>query len=161
MRPDGPAAAHGSGSTGSTQPESTTPTATRPARQLRHQLWRLAQSATTPYLPTDYLDLFAPLRPGADLRGRVEQIHPETPDAATLTIRPGSDWQGHIPGQYLRIGVDVEGVRHWRAYSLTHGPRPDGRISITVKAVEDGVVSHALGAPLTPRDVGSPGTGRR
>ena len=34
-----------------------------------------------------------------------------------------------------RIVVDVDGVRQWRAYSLTHGPRPDGRISVTVKAV--------------------------
>jgi ferredoxin-NADP reductase len=40
--------------------------------------------------------------------------------------------------------VDVDGVRHWRAYSLTHGPRSDGRISVTVKAVPDGKVSSYL-----------------
>ncbi len=49
-----------------------------------------------------------------------------------------------MPGQYLRIGIDVDGVRQWRAYSLTHGPRADGRISITVKAVPDGLVSNHL-----------------
>jgi ferredoxin-NADP reductase len=49
-----------------------------------------------------------------------------------------------VPGQYVRIGVDVDGVRQWRAYSLTHGPREDGRISITVKAVPDGKVSNHL-----------------
>ena len=65
-------------------------------------------------------------------------------DAATLVIRPGADWRGHVPGQYVRIGVDVDGVRCWRAYSLTHGPRADGRISITVKAVPDGHVSTFL-----------------
>ena len=69
---------------------------------------------------------------------------PETKDAATLLIKPGADWAGHVPGQYLRIGIDVDGVRQWRAYSLTHGPRPDGLISITVKAVPDGLVSHHL-----------------
>ena len=63
------------------------------------------------------------------------EVQPETADAATLVIRPGADWAGHVPGQYVRIGVDVDGVRLWRAYSLTHGPRADGRISITVKAV--------------------------
>jgi ferredoxin-NADP reductase len=78
------------------------------------------------------------------LRGRIEEVHPETADAATLVIRPGADWAGHVPGQYLRIGVDVNGVRQWRAYSLTHGPRADGRISITVKAVPDGLVSTHL-----------------
>jgi ferredoxin-NADP reductase len=59
-------------------------------------------------------------------------------------IRPGADWAGHTPGQFVRIGIDVDGVRLWRAYSLTHGPRTDGRISITVKAVPDGVVSNHL-----------------
>ncbi len=117
-----------------------------PARspRLRDRLVRLAEAATTPLLPADYLDLFAPLRSGADLRGRVEEVIPETADAATLVIRPGADWAGHVPGQFVRIGVDVNGVREWRAYSLTHGPRQDGRISITVKAVPDGKVSHHL-----------------
>jgi ferredoxin-NADP reductase len=111
---------------------------------LAQRLLRLAERATTPLLPADYLDLFHPLRRGADLRGRVEAVEPETADAATLLIRPGADWAGHVPGQYVRIGVDVDGVRHWRAYSLTHGPRPDGLISITVKAVPDGKVSNHL-----------------
>ncbi len=111
---------------------------------LRARLARLAETATSPLVPADFLDLFAPLRAGADLRGRIEQIHAETPDAATIVIRPGADWAGHVPGQYVRIGVDVDGVRQWRAYSLTHGPRADGRISITVKAVPDGKVSNHL-----------------
>jgi stearoyl-CoA 9-desaturase NADPH oxidoreductase len=115
-----------------------------PARRWRSRALKLAEAATTPLVPADFLDLFAPLRPGADLRGRVESVHPETADAATLEIRPGGDWAGHVPGQYVRIGVDVDGVRCWRAYSLTHGPRADGRISITVKAVPNGHVSSYL-----------------
>jgi len=102
------------------------------------------EAATTPLLPSDYLDMFAPLRPGADLRGRIERVIPETADAATIIIKPGADWAGHVPGQYLRVGIDVDGVRQWRAYSLTHGQRRDGRISITVKAVPDGKVSNHL-----------------
>jgi ferredoxin-NADP reductase len=113
-------------------------------RRWRAHALKIAESATTPLVPADFLDLFAPLRPGAELRGRIESIHPETPDAATLVIRPGADWAGHVPGQYVRIGIDVDGVRNWRAYSLTHGPRADGRISITVKAVPDGKVSNYI-----------------
>ena len=113
-------------------------------RSLRLHALRIAELAATPLVPSDYLDVFNPLRAGADLRGRIEEIHPETADAATIVIRPGADWAGHIPGQYLRIGIDVDGVRLWRAYSLTHGPRDDGRISITVKAVPDGKVSNHL-----------------
>ncbi len=111
---------------------------------------RLAERATTPLLPADYLDLFDPLRRGADLRGRIVAVQPETADAATLVIRPGADWAGHVPGQYVRIGIDVDGVRRWRAYSLTHGPRRDGHISITVKAVPGGQVSEHLVRHATP-----------
>lgn len=117
---------------------------TTPARSLRGRLARLAAAATTPLVPDDYLDLFNPLRRGASLRGRILEVVPETRDAATIVIRPGLDWAGHVPGQYLRIGVDVDGVRQWRAYSLTHGPRLDGNISITVKAVPGGKVSNHL-----------------
>lgn len=112
--------------------------------RLRDRAIRVVESATTPLLPADYLDLFAPLRSGAELRGRIVSVHPETADAATIEIRPGADWAGHVPGQYIRIGIDVNGVREWRAYSLTHGPRADGNISITVKGVPDGKVSNHL-----------------
>ncbi len=100
---------------------------------------------TTPLLPSDYLDLVSPLRAGADLRGRIEAVHPETGDAATVVIRPGRGWRGHTAGQYVRIGVDVDGVRLWRAYSITSPTnRQDGRVTITVKAIPDGKVSNHL-----------------
>jgi len=128
---------------------------------------RLAELVTTPLLPADYLDLFSPLRTGADLRGRILQVRPETTDAVTLVIRPGRGWLGHRPGQYVRIGVDVDGVRNWRAYSLTsltsplssrttptssepHSPVPDGCITVTVKAIPDGKVSNHLVRHVTP-----------
>lgn len=116
----------------------------RPAAGWRNRAWRLAETVTTPLVPADYLDLFHPLRPGADLRARIVKVIPETADAATIVMQPGADWTGHSPGQYMRIGIDIDGVRHWRAYSLTHGPRHDGLISITVKAVPDGLVSSHL-----------------
>lgn len=120
------------------------PRNTRRSSRLRDVVVRAVEAATTPLLPADYLDLFAPLRSGADLRGRIVSVTPETADAATIEIKPGADWAGHVPGQYLRIGIDVDGVRQWRAYSLTHGPRADGHITITVKAVPDGLVSNHL-----------------
>jgi ferredoxin-NADP reductase len=133
----------------------TPPTATPSwGKALRDRARRVAQEmaqlAATPLVPADYLDVFNPLRKGADLRGRVEEVHPETADAVTLVIRPGADWAGHVPGQYVRVGIEVDGIRLWRAYSLTHGPRDDGRISITVKAVPDGKVSHHLVRDMRP-----------
>ncbi|HVX52971.1 ferredoxin reductase [Nocardioides sp.] len=113
-------------------------------RALGERLHRVAEAALTPLEPGDVLDMFHPLRRGTDLRARIVRVHAETADAATIELKPGKDWAGHIPGQYVRIGIDVDGRRHWRAYSLTHGPRRDRHISITVKAVPGGVVSSYL-----------------
>ena len=123
----------------------TTAPKVRPTGTLRDRFIRLAERVTTPLVPADYLDLIDPLRSGATLRGRIVAIHPETRDAVTLVIKPGRGWRTHTPGQYLRIGVDVDGVRQWRAYSLTsHTDRTDGCIAITVKAIPDGKVSNHL-----------------
>jgi ferredoxin-NADP reductase len=109
---------------------------------VRDGLLRVLGAVTTPLVPADYLDVIDPLRSGAALRGRIQAITEETPDAATVLIRPGRGWRGHVPGQYVRIGIDVDGVRLWRAYSLTSGPRRDGLIAITVKAIPGGKVSN-------------------
>jgi ferredoxin-NADP reductase len=99
----------------------------------------------TPLLPDDYLELIDPLWSSREVRGRIESISHETADAVTVTIRPGWVWEGHEPGQYLRVGVVVDGVHHWRAYSITSDPgRPDGFISITPKLVETGKVTPYL-----------------
>jgi ferredoxin-NADP reductase len=112
--------------------------------------WRLRALRTvralfTPLLPDDYLELINPLWSTQELRGRIERIERETHNAATVVIRPGWEWPGHEPGQYLRIGMVVDGIHHWRAYSLTSDPgREDGCISITPKLVEAGKVSPYL-----------------
>lgn len=128
--------------------------AVRPARRpmsLRDRAWRVADALAKPLLPPGTLDLISPLRPGADLAGRVERIRLETPDAATLIIHPGASWAGHTPGQYVRVGVEIDGVRHWRTYSLTSlVDSPDGRIAITVKAIPGGLVSNHLVHEIKP-----------
>ncbi|TKJ22008.1 ferredoxin reductase [Blastococcus sp. CCUG 61487] len=116
-----------------------------PLASLRKRALRVAELVTTPLLPVDYLDLFDPLRSGAALRGRIEAVLPETRDAATVVIRPGRDWLPHRPGQYVRIGIDIDGVRQWRAYSITSVlGRADGCFTITVKAIPEGKVSNHL-----------------
>lgn len=115
------------------------------ASRVRGGLHTLAALAATPLAPTDYVDLFDPLRSRTDLRARIVSVTPETDDASTVTLRPGRMWQGHRPGQFLRIGVEVDGVRHWRSYSLTSAPdRADGLLTITVQAIADGLVSGQL-----------------
>ena len=113
--------------------------------RLQRAALRAVRAFSTPLLPDDYLELINPLWSTRELRGRIERVDHVTKDAATVLIKPGYRWEGHKAGQYCRIGVDIKGVRHWRAYSLTSDPgRPDGCISITPKLVESGVVSPYL-----------------
>jgi ferredoxin-NADP reductase len=121
---------------------------------VRRRALHAVRSLFTPLLPDDYLELINPLWSTQELRGRIERIEKETPDAVTVLIRPGHEWPGHRPGQYLRIGVVVEGVHRWRAYSLTTDPgRPDGLIGITPKRVDTGVVSPYLVHGARPGDI--------
>jgi stearoyl-CoA 9-desaturase NADPH oxidoreductase len=127
-------------------PPAPTPTAARTVRgRLRRRVTRLAELAVTPLAPSDYVDLVDPLRSATDLRARIVAVSPETRDAATVVLEPGRGWRPHLPGQYVRLGVDVDGVRQWRTYSLTSVPdRPDGCITVTVKAITGGIVSGHL-----------------
>jgi stearoyl-CoA 9-desaturase NADPH oxidoreductase len=131
----------------------TTAAPVRPlAARLRGTAARVAGLVVTPLVPADYVDLLDPLRSRARLRARVVEVRPETRDAVTLVLRPGRGWAGHVPGQYVRVGVDVDGVRRWRAYSVTSPPSP-GRIAVTVKAIDGGVVSNHLVRSARPGTV--------
>jgi ferredoxin-NADP reductase len=106
---------------------------------------RAVRAFSSPLLPDDYLELINPLWSTRELRGKIERIEPETETASTVVIKPSYRFDGHEPGQYCRIGIDIQGRRHWRAYSLTSDPdNEEGIISITVKNVDEGVVSPYL-----------------
>lgn len=127
---------------------------TAPSRPVkRRRIAAAVQQLTTPLLPEDYLGLLNPLWSTEELRGRVEAVRHEAPATATLVIKPGRAWRGHLPGQWVKVGVDVGGVRHWRTFSLSSPPRRDGRITITVKAAPDGFVSAYLVKKIRPRAV--------
>jgi stearoyl-CoA 9-desaturase NADPH oxidoreductase len=106
----------------------------------------LAARATTPLLPDDYLKLLNPLWSARELRGQVVDVKNETEDSATVTIKPGWGFSARYqPGQYVGIGLRVDGRWHWRSYSLTSVPlRDDKHIAITVKATPEGFLSTHL-----------------
>ncbi len=122
-------------------------------------VWRALRAAagriSTPLLPDDYLRLANPLWSARELRGRVVSVRRETADSATLVIRPGWGFDfDYRAGQYVGIGLQVDGRWRWRTYSLTSTPAVRGArtIAITVKANPAGLVS-----PLLVDDV-APGT---
>ncbi|MFF4550561.1 ferredoxin reductase [Streptomyces sp. NPDC001435] len=105
----------------------------------------LVGALVSPLAPDDYLALIDPLLSARHPAGRVVAVRPECAGAATLEIRPGRGWAGHRAGQYLPVGVEIDGVRHWRTYSITSPPEAPGRtLTITVKEDPRGRVSPHL-----------------
>ncbi len=130
----------------------------------RHPGWntlrRIAEHITTPLLPDDYLHLANPLWSARELRGRVVEVRRETEDSATLVIKPGWGFSfDYQPGQYIGIGLLVDGRWRWRSYSLTSSPvttraaglsRAARIVAITVKAMPEGFLSTHLVAGVAP-----------
>ncbi|HET6731319.1 ferredoxin reductase [Mycobacterium sp.] len=115
----------------------------------------IAARITTPLLPDDYLKLANPLWSARELRGRVVEVRRETVDSATLVIKPGWGFSfDYQPGQYIGIGLLVDGRWRWRSYSLTSSPVASTRggrtITITVKAMPEGFLSTHLVGGVAP-----------
>jgi ferredoxin-NADP reductase len=121
----------------------------------------IAGRITTPLLPDDYLKLANPLWSARELRGRVVEVRRETVDSATLVIKPGWGFSfDYQPGQYVGIGLLVDGRWRWRSYSLTSSPVRAGSarpatgssrtITITVKAMPEGFLSTHLVGGVAP-----------
>jgi stearoyl-CoA 9-desaturase NADPH oxidoreductase len=117
-----------------------------------HALRTLAARITTPLLPDDYLQLANPLWSARELRGRIVQVRQETEDSATLVIKPGWGFTfDYEPGQYVGIGVLMDGRWRWRSYSLTSSPVTGARIiTITIKAMPEGFLSTHLVGGVAP-----------
>ena len=118
---------------------------------VRRQVSRLGRALTTPLLPDDYFALINPTWSTRELTGRVVRVRPEQGNATTVVVSPDYPVPAHRAGQYLRIGMEINGIRHWRAYSITSDPQhPKGVLSITVKHTEGGRMSPVFCRQVQP-----------
>ncbi|QDZ43486.1 flavin reductase family protein [Corynebacterium sp. sy039] len=114
---------------------------------------------TTPLLPDDYSVLANPLWSTRQLRGRIISIEHDknASDVVHIAIQPG--WA--VPttfyaGQYIGVGVAINGRFVWRSYSLTNAPvlseeeDKSALLYITVRAVEKGQLSQHLVGKTQP-----------
>ncbi|MFD8207176.1 globin domain-containing protein [Streptomyces sp. NPDC059695] len=74
-----------------------------------------------------------------------------TPDIAVVTLRPDQPYP-FLAGQYTTLETPWW-PRIWRHYSFASAPRPDGLLSLHIKAVPAGWVSNALVHRARPGDV--------
>lgn len=116
------------------------PAAARPRSRLR----RLVSPFVSPQVFDFWASRLHPTwsweRPLARIVGRSEA----SADAVTLLLAPNRHWRGAVAGQHLLVGARIDGALVTRSYSLSDAPRADGRIEITVKAIEGGKLSAYL-----------------
>lgn len=103
---------------------------------------------TTPLLPDDLLGTLNPLWSEREPHARVVGLRRETADTTTLLLRTGVARPVHRPGQFVGIGVRIDGVWQWRTYSITSRPGAEV-LEVTVTEVPGGSVSGHL-ARRTP-----------
>lgn len=116
---------------------------------LLHSLARIVSSLTYPLRVQDIAAVVDPRFSGGQLRAVVTSVVAQGPHTATVSFRPGPGWRAHEPGQWVRVGVEIDGVLHWRSYSLSSVPGHDPAITVT----DIGRVSGALVGRVRRGDV--------
>jgi ferredoxin-NADP reductase len=117
----------------------------KPSKRGKFSLLSLFEAMATPHALDRYLELVDPMTTVRDLRAEIVDVHRSTADTVTLTMRPTQQWRGFEAGQFVQVGVVIDGVRHTRCYSPACSQyRADGRIELTIKAHPDGLVSQYL-----------------
>ncbi|GAB2545312.1 ferredoxin reductase [Nocardia heshunensis] len=103
------------------------------------------KTMTTPHPLDRYLELVRPTLARRSMRAEITHVRRSAVGSVTLTLKPGRQWTGHIAGQYIQIGVVIDGVRHNRCYSPVNADgRRDRHIELTIKAHPQGLVSNHL-----------------
>ena len=115
---------------------------------------RPVAALTSPYTIDHYLDQIHPMLAAENVRARVVEVRRETGVASTVVLRPNGTWTGFRPGQHVQFGVEVDGKRRVRVFSVSSSSADkDGTFSVSVKAHPDGYVSQFLHHELQPRTI--------
>lgn len=100
---------------------------------------------TSPRTPDEYLEVIHPMLTIEAVRARVIEVLAETGTASTVRLKPNGAWSGFKPGQHVEFGVEVEGTRRVRVFSVSSSAtNSDGTFTVSVKAHPDGFVSQHL-----------------
>jgi ferredoxin-NADP reductase len=130
----------------------TRPLPPAPVRRLGRRLLGsgLLEALAAPHGVDRYLELIHPSWSLRDARAEVIEVRRQTADSVTLTLRPNENWAGFSAGQFVRVTVEIDGVRQTRCYSPASSDDTADRIEITVKAHPEGQVSGFLNRAAHP-----------
>lgn len=115
-----------------------------PVAATRRVAGLLSPLGLSPAVLDDTLGWINPMWRVHHLQARVVAKHMETPSACTLVLQVGAAFPALTPGQYVVIGVTIDGVRHRRAYSPRSVKGQPNQIAITVQRQPGGRVSNHI-----------------
>jgi ferredoxin-NADP reductase len=95
-----------------------------------------------------YLELIRPDLTVRDARAEVTAVRRQTPRSATVLLKPNPAWGGFRAGQFVRVGVEIDGVRRTRTYSPACSEHAGGQLELTVTVHPEGLVSSHLQSEL-------------
>ena len=110
----------------------------------------LAEALTTPHGVERYLEIVRPAFSLRDVRAEIVAVRRATDRSVTLTLRPNANWQGFRAGQFVRLSVEVNGVRRTRCYSPASSAHTQDLVELTAHAEPSGEVSPFLRASARP-----------
>lgn len=111
----------------------------------------LIEAMLAPHQIDRYLELVNPMTTVRDVRAQVVAVDRHTADSVTVTLQPTRQWRGFSAGQFVQVGVVIDGVRHTRCYSPAGAASSgSGLIELTVKAHPGGRVSQYVNAHVEP-----------
>jgi stearoyl-CoA 9-desaturase NADPH oxidoreductase len=113
----------------------------------------LADALTTPHGVDRYVELVRPAFSLREVRAEVVAVRRATARSVTLTLRPNANWEGFRAGQFVRLSVEVDGVRHTRCYSPASSAHVGDLLELTAHAQPGGAVSPFLRASARPGTV--------
>ena len=103
---------------------------------------------TSPHGVDRYLELVNPMWVVNEIRARIVDITREThagEPVSTITLEPSGAWRGHQAGQFVQVGVEVDGARRTRCFSVSSPESgPGDLITLTMRANPTGQVSKHL-----------------
>jgi ferredoxin-NADP reductase len=124
------------------------PTLTTPRRLLGSQFVDLLVG---PHGIDRYLELIRPEFTIRDARAEVVAVRRQTERSVTITLQPNRAFTGFRAGQFVRVGVEIDGVRRTRTYSPASSQRGSERsFELTITTHPGGLVSRHLHDRIRP-----------
>lgn len=126
-----------------------TPAITAPSRAGGRLIGTL-DALAAPHGIDRYLEIIRPVWSLRDPRARVVDVRRPATDSVTLVLRPNGSWRGFRAGQFIRLGVEIDGVRETRCYSPACADTATDLIEVTVRRHPGGKVSNFLNDHARP-----------